>query len=597
MRTQSPCLPLLFFFLLLFTQCADDLERLEIASNIQVNIEVRQVNDLQLKAEVKNLGSFEIVNQGFLFSYAPFECADVVELLSGQIDVNNGDDFEFSAAKANLNLEAEFFVRAFVDVIHPASRESRRICSGLPGDSFAAGAVSGLILTGGFEELADKSIRLSAKLNGLEDGASVQEHGFFWIISEEKQTNLTNPQTVFDSVLQNIRQLGPLDKITPFSLEENFRFGVYYYAMPYVVFDGNPIFDEGGYQEIFIGDYWAAIDNSGLSTSQHPQFLAEAATFTIDDIAYICTGFKVSRSRGNQFLTATCWRYDPVTNKYEAIPNYPGSAEGRRRNAVGFALHGKGYVGTGRNNLETTYDTTQFKEFYEYTPETDGWRRVQDFPVPVYGAVSFVIGDYAYVGTGRSCQDTDGNGRFSCSMIKDFYRFDPRSGELDSLGLPMGLWEPIPPMPTLSGRRHAVGFSINGIGYVATGVTPDGHSRGVYAYNPASKTWKRKTDFPGSPRQKAVSFTIANRAYLATGSNAGIKGELSTFKDLWEYVPTENVWLQKADISGFNFDSGAPFAIGGKGYVYGGYVVVFDESISYNLRVYTPEKETFESAQ
>src|SRR6056297_2268354 len=68
------------------------------------------------------------------------------------------------------------------------------------------------------------------------------------------------------------------------------------------------------------------------------------------------------------------------------------------------------------------------------------------------GAVSFTIGDYAYVGLG---QDAD-------NYYADFYKYDPST---DS-------WEQISDFPGAA-RADAVAFTVNGIAYVGTGYTDD----------------------------------------------------------------------------------------------------------------------------
>lgn len=580
------------FLLLFFSRCAKDLERLDLASNLQVILNVKGVNNLDLEAELKNLGSFEVVNQGFLFSYASFGCEDPANLVSDvRVTINDGQDFEFEATIPSLELGRAVFVRAFVEVIHPITKERRRVCSELP----TRGVTGELSLRGGSEELVDKTIQLNAKLNGLVDGVIVQDHGFFWLTSDERLLDLPSPQFVIDTVESQIEHMGPLSENGDFKVKKKFDFGIYYYAMPFIVFDGKTIFDPDGYQEIFIGDFWVEIANDTMIPGLYPEYLAEGASFVIGDYAYIGTGNKVLRNTGDRFLTSTFWRYDPINNAYERLADYPGSAEGRRRQAVGFALNGKGYVGTGHNNM------TQFAEFYEYTPEINEWRRVQDFPILIRSAVSFVIEDYAYVGTGFNCQDRDGSGAVTsdeCSLVRDLYRFDPKDAtEVDSLGRPMGKWEKMASLQEGANRRSAVGFALNGIGYIATGVLSNGHSRALYAYNPVSNNWERKTDMPGIPRQKAAVFGIGNQAYIIAGTNASISGTFPTLNDLWKYYPETDTWQQGLGIFSTNLDSGIPFTFKGKAYIYGGYTLQTFQSISHYVRVYTPEKAVFESAQ
>ena len=81
------------------------------------------------------------------------------------------------------------------------------------------------------------------------------------------------------------------------------------------------------------------------------------------------------------------------------------------------------------------------------------------------------------------------------------------------------------------------GFSINGIGYVASGyvgglstVTEE-----VWSFNPANNTWTREADLPGSSRRFLASFSIAEKGYIGLGTN-GIN-----LNDVWEFNPSQTL--------------------------------------------------------
>lgn len=78
------------------------------------------------------------------------------------------------------------------------------------------------------------------------------------------------------------------------------------------------------------------------------------------------------------------------------------------------------------------------------------------------------------------------------------------------------------------------GFSLDGIGYVATGyvgglatVTEE-----VWSFNPGSNSWNRVCDFPGSSRRFFAAFSIGTKGYLGLGTN-GIN-----LNDFWEFDPS-----------------------------------------------------------
>ncbi|MEM8897991.1 MAG: kelch repeat-containing protein [Bacteroidota bacterium] len=83
----------------------------------------------------------------------------------------------------------------------------------------------------------------------------------------------------------------------------------------------------------------------------------------------------------------------------------------------------------------------------------------------------------------------------------------------------------------------------------------------VYTY------WREIGRFPGNERYGAVSFTIGNKGYVATGKNR----EGDSFNDLWEFDPKESSWTQKENFPGMARAFAVGFSINGKGYVGFGY--------------------------
>lgn len=86
------------------------------------------------------------------------------------------------------------------------------------------------------------------------------------------------------------------------------------------------------------------------------------------------------------------YEYDPVSDTWTRKANFPGQL---RDNATSFSLmNGRGYVGLGLGKPEQVY----LKDFWEYTPGTDTWTRIGDFPgTPRCGARAYVIGSDVYI--------------------------------------------------------------------------------------------------------------------------------------------------------------------------------------------------------
>lgn len=120
-------------------------------------------------------------------------------------------------------------------------------------------------------------------------------------------------------------------------------------------------------------------------------------------------------------------------------------------------------------------------------------------------------------------------------------------------------------------RERAVGFSIDSLGYLATGEdTADQVHKDLWCYSPATDTWTQKADLPGDARRNAVAFVVNGKAYVATGMNASESFAGDELNDMWEYNPVTNGWTQKANYpggGGAGVYFAASFAIHDKGYI------------------------------
>jgi len=217
--------------------------------------------------------------------------------------------------------------------------------------------------------------------------------------------------------------------------------------------------------------------------------------------------------------------------------------------AVSFTIGDKAYVGTGSSIVGV------LKDFWEYNPSSDVWTKKADLPAAGReGAFGFSIGSKGYLGGGHAAV---GNGE----LVRDFWEYDPQSNcwtrKADYPG--KGLW-------------GSVAFNIADFGYVGTGnaglfsaETPDGNpQKDFWRYDPEQNKWTRVADFGGSARAFAVGFRIGEKGYLGTG----ITSPINLFKqDFWEYDPTGDKWTQKADFGGGLRGWAAGFSINQKGYI------------------------------
>jgi len=69
------------------------------------------------------------------------------------------------------------------------------------------------------------------------------------------------------------------------------------------------------------------------------------------------------------------WEYNPGTDQWTLKTSPPGAI---RRNAIGFALMGKGYLACGINQQD---QLAYLKDIWVYDPSNDGWTAYEkDYP-------------------------------------------------------------------------------------------------------------------------------------------------------------------------------------------------------------------------
>jgi len=231
----------------------------------------------------------------------------------------------------------------------------------------------------------------------------------------------------------------------------------------------------------------------------------DAASFVIGNKAYVGTGMDATESFLGNVLN-DFWEYDPVMNSWTQKANYPGGWAPGVYFATGFAVNGKGYICCGKQSA-----SYYSNELWQYDPVLNTWALRAPFPAGVrYAQTSFVVGNYAYVGTG-----TDEN-----YLVNEFYRYDPV----------MNQWAQRAPVPTTP-RFAAFGFSIGSKGYITLG-SDGGYQDDLYEYDPPTNTWATKSPFGGGERRSGAGFVIGNFAYLGTG-----KATSGKRRDFWMYVP------------------------------------------------------------
>jgi N-acetylneuraminic acid mutarotase len=267
---------------------------------------------------------------------------------------------------------------------------------------------------------------------------------------------------------------------------------------------------------LMMNDFWE-FDPATNSWTQRANFAGQARrdaiSFVIGNKGYVGTG----KNHADSWVGTTLsdfYEYDPITNTWTAKASYPGNSGAGIYYATGFALLGKGYIACGKRGA-----SSYSNELWQYNPVTNTWTaRAPYSGVARYGATAFVIGNYAYVGTG--CDEN--------IFLQDFWRYNPTTNSWSSMASFPG-----------SGRFACSAFTLNNNGYVVFG-TDGGYKDELWQYDPGLDYWVVKASLPGGERKSAFAFTIGSKAYAGTGkSYTGVR------RDLYEYTPTPIVGINE----------------------------------------------------
>lgn len=263
-----------------------------------------------------------------------------------------------------------------------------------------------------------------------------------------------------------------------------------------------------------------------------------AAGFAVGSKGYVTTGYTVYKdddpmhTGGYAYLKDT-WEYDPATNEWRQMDDYPGDA---RINAIAFTIGNYGYVGTGQSKNDK-----QTKDFYRFDPTAPSgsqWSIVNGFGGQKRtGGLSFIIDNVAYIVGGTN------NGQ----DVTDFWKFDPSKSEENK-------WTRLREIKDDSSddydddynsitRTYGCAFVIDGQAYITLGQTSGSSLRNNYwIYDPNTDLWRSSdteddfdyTPFEGSARTKAICFSTGKRGIITTGGSSGYY-----YDDTWELHPYE----------------------------------------------------------
>ncbi|MDD4969977.1 MAG: hypothetical protein PHT07_11165 [Paludibacter sp.] len=271
---------------------------------------------------------------------------------------------------------------------------------------------------------------------------------------------------------------------------------------------------------------------------------ASAVTFVIDGKGYVALGRTETRSGALN----DCWQYDPLLDSWTQKANYPGIA---RVKAMAAVVEGKAFVGLGFDISLGVYNFDAcLKDFWMYDPIADTWEQKASFPSNYTDACGcFVYNNAIYVTSGMN-----GTG-----FGFETWKYKPVNGQ-------PGEWIKLKDFPG-PGRMGGIACASADRCFFGTGYRTY-NVNDWWEYFPANDTWKQRKAMPDNGRENAVSLSIDNRIFIATGRHFG--GGLTgghVDSDITEYDILGNVWYVRGNIPNGGRENAIAFTINGKGYV------------------------------
>lgn len=253
----------------------------------------------------------------------------------------------------------------------------------------------------------------------------------------------------------------------------------------------------------------------------------DAIGFALNGYGYFGTGVYQSFSY-NDF-----WMYNPQSNTWTAKANIGWYW---KQDCVGFSVAGKGYVSTGYNMS----NNIPLVETWEYSDVSNTWTQKADYPGQSrYKCFSMVIGNKAFVGGG-----TDG-----INLHDEMYEYDPSTN----------MWTQKANFPGMA-RNYITTFTIGNFGYAGNGSELSATAYPYYyKYDPSVNTWFPVANYPYS-RVTGAGFSLNGKGYVGMGG-------FFNQKDFFSYNPTSNTWTQEAYFGGYGGEHAVSFVLNNKGYV------------------------------
>lgn len=287
--------------------------------------------------------------------------------------------------------------------------------------------------------------------------------------------------------------------------------------------NGNPYIGGGFYTASsstvgrFLNDFWvySADHDSWTRIAPFPGVArSNGIAFSANGKGYVGLG-----TDGTNYYN-DFWEYDPSTDKWTRLADFIGT---KRYGASAFSIDNTGYVGSGLDSAGAT------KDFYAYDATANTWTQKASVGTKRMNSFVFVIDGKAYLGGGKN------NGVLDYT----FYSYDPVADRWNEEFDLLDDTKDLDPNDKGYNMAHELSatFVINGLGYVVGGTKVTAPDYYCWQYNPALKIWVQQTpmlQLVSAPRDGAIGYTIGGRGYVATGRSGNTR-----LDDVWAFDPTQ----------------------------------------------------------
>lgn len=215
--------------------------------------------------------------------------------------------------------------------------------------------------------------------------------------------------------------------------------------------------------------------------------------------------------------------FSVLADNWQQRMDYPSL--GRHRGTA-ISIGTKGYMGLGHYN--GAGPNIILSDWWEYDPATNAWTQKVNHPNGNYGVISFGIGNVGFVGSGQ--------------VNSSFYKYDPAMNEWILMN------------STPAGFSNSDAFVVGEKAYCIPV-----NSNNLFEYNYLNDTWIQKNNAPFSIGSWSSTFTISEKGYVKVGSS------------LWEYKPSIDQWIARAQFPGIATSGSVALTQYGKGIIITGY--------------------------